>query len=118
MILPSPRTRPRVGQRILAEVRPDHLAVVRKILKAHVPEREVWAFGSRATGVAKDTSDLDLVIRGDRPLDFATLASLRDDFSDSNLPYRIDVVDWATVSESFRRIIEEGQVLVQASGGG
>lgn len=95
-------------------VRPDHLALVREVLRRHVPEREVRAFGSRATGNAKETSDLDLAIIGDGPLGFATLAALRDDFSESNLPYRVDVVDWATVDESFRRIIERDQVIVLA----
>ena len=95
-------------------VRPDHLALLREVLRRHVPDREVRAFGSRATGTAKETSDLDLVIIGEAPVGFATLAALRDDFSDSSLPYRVDVVDWATVDESFRRIIERDQVLVRA----
>lgn len=95
-------------------VSPDHLALVREVLRRHVPDREVRAFGSRATGTAKETSDLDLVIVGDGPLEFATLAALRDDFSDSNLPYRVDIVDWATVDEAFRRIIERDQVIVRS----
>jgi predicted nucleotidyltransferase len=95
------------------QVRPDHLEIVREILKRHVPDRAVWAFGSRVAGTAKDTSDLDLAIAGDQPLDFGTLASLRDDFSDSNLPYRVDVVDWATVSEPFRRIIETARAPIK-----
>ena len=95
------------------QVRPDHLALVHEILRRHVPDREVWAFGSRATGMAKDASDLDLAVWGNQPLDFGALASLRDDFSESSLPYRVDVVDGATVTEEFRRIIEQGHVLVQ-----
>ena len=74
--------------------------------RGSVPDRAVWAFGSRVAGTAKNTSDLDLAIAGDQPLDFGTLASLRDDFSDSSLPYRVDVVDRATAAESFRRVIE------------
>jgi len=95
------------------DVRPDHLAIVRAILQKRVPDREVWAFGSRITGKAGGTSDLDLCVIGDTPLPFETSALLRHDFSESDIPYSVDVVDWATTSESFRRIIEQDKVVVQ-----
>jgi type I restriction enzyme S subunit len=95
------------------QVRPDHLEIVREILKRHVPDRAVWAFGSRVAGTAKTTSDLDLAIAGHQPLDFGTLAALRDDFSDASLPYRVDVIDLATVTDSFRRIIETSRLPIQ-----
>lgn len=46
------------------DLRPDHWAIVRNALRQHVPDREVLAFGSRATWKAKDYSDLDLAIMG------------------------------------------------------
>jgi len=36
-----------------------------------------------------------------------TAALLRDAFSESDLPFKVDVVDWAEISESFRKVIEE-----------
>ena len=86
--------------------------IVREILLRHVPEREVWAFGSRVKGTAKKFSDLDLVVLGDVPLSLGVQASLAEDFSESDLPYKVDVVDWATTSERFRGIIEAGYVVV------
>ena len=80
------------------DVRPDHLKIVLEILKRIVPDREVWGFGSRAKRTAQDTSDLDLAVIGEIPLDFRTLAALRDAFSESNIPYKADVVDWSTIS--------------------
>lgn len=94
----------------------EHLPVIEEILRRHVPDREVWAFGSRVKGTAKDTSDLDLVVRGESPLPFAVLGGLRDDFSESNLPYRVDVVDWASTSDAFRAIIEQDWRVVQRAG--
>ena len=41
------------------DIRPDHWKIVRDILQKHVPEYEVWAFGSRAKKTAKKHSDLD-----------------------------------------------------------
>ena len=97
------------------EIRPDHLKIVEEILEKHLPDREVWAFGSRVNGTAKETSDLDLVVIGETPLDFQTLGSLRDDFSESNLPYKVDVVDWAKIGETFREIIRKDKVIMKES---
>ena len=95
------------------DIRPDHWEIVQKILQKHVPQYAVWAFGSRAKWTAKAFSDLDLVVITDRPLSLAVGASLSEDFCESDLPYKVDVVDWATTSESFRKIIERDKVVVQ-----
>ena len=101
----------------LIDIRPDHWAIVRDILQKHVPQFEVWAFGSRAQWTAKEYSDLDLAIITDKPLSLDISASLSDDFSESDLPWKVDVVDWATTSESFRKIIERDRVVVQEGKG-
>lgn len=90
----------------MLDLTPEHLAEVRRILQRHVPGCTVRAFGSRVHGNAKPFSDLDLAVMGDVPLDFRHLAALRDAFAESNLPFRVDVVDWAATSEAFRGIIE------------
>lgn len=95
------------------DIRPDHLKIVEEILAKHVPDREVWAFGSRVNGTAKETSDLDLAVIGETPLDFQTLGALRDAFSESDIPYKVDVVDWATTSETFREIVLKDKVVIQ-----
>lgn len=101
----------------LLDVRPDHLIIVQDILKKHVPAHNVWAFGSRAKWLAKEYSDLDLCIVGETPLSFTTLGLLKEAFEESDLPWKVDVVDWATTSESFRKIIERDKVVVQAGKG-
>lgn len=90
----------------MLDLTPEQLAEVRRTLRIHVPARAVRAFGSRVQGTAKPFSDLDLAVMGDTPLDFRQLAALKDAFADSNLPFRVDVVDWAATSEVFRGIIE------------
>lgn len=101
---------------MLLDIRPDHLEIVRDILRRHVPQYAVSAFGSRAKSTAKMYSDLDLCIHTDRALDFSTLGALNDDFAESDLPYKVDVVDWATTSEAFRKIIERDKVLIKPAG--
>ena len=95
------------------DIRPDHWAIVRDILHKHVPQYAVWAFGSRAKWTAKEFSDLDLAIITDSPLPLATSAALADDFSESDLPWKVDIVDWAETSETFQQIIEKDRVVVQ-----
>jgi len=90
--------------------------MVRTILQKHVPQYEVWAFGSRAKWTVKDYSDLDLCVVSDKPLSVSILGAMAEDFSDSDLPWKVDVVDWATTSESFRKIIEMDKVVVQKAG--
>ena len=94
-------------------ITPVELDLVRAILALHVPEREVRVFGSRVAGPEKKFSDLDLVVMGDTPLSSSVLADLEEGFRESDLPFKVDVVEWATTKETFRRIIEREYVVVQ-----
>lgn len=100
------------------DVQPDHLEIVRRLLARHVPGLEVWAFGSRVSGRAGKHSDLDLCIRTASPLSFTTMGLMEEAFSDSDLPYKVDLVDWSAISEEFRQIVAERKVVVQAGPAG
>lgn len=89
------------------EISPAHWAIVAEILQRHLPDRTVWAFGSRARFAAKPYSDLDLAVIGDAPLPLSELAALEYDFTESALPFKVDIVDWATTGEAFRNIIRQ-----------
>ena len=95
------------------DLSPAHRVIVERILAEQVPQCEVRAFGSRAAWTAKDSSDLDLAVVGKEPLDWRTLARLKEAFEESRLPMRVDVLDWHAISESFRNVIERGYVIVQ-----
>ncbi len=87
------------------DIRPADLETVRRILREHVPDLEVHAFGSRVGWNARETSDLDLALMTDEPLSIDRTAGLRSAFTESDLPFRVDIVDWATASEEFRQRI-------------
>lgn len=95
------------------DISPEQLAIVRELLQCRVPQFDVWAFGSRTTGKAKPYSDLDLAIITNEPLDWSASAALADDFAESDLPFKVDVVDWATTSTAFRKIIDKDKVVLQ-----
>jgi predicted nucleotidyltransferase len=86
---------------------------VKRILMQYVPEYTVWAFGSRVTGTAKTYSDLDIAILTDQPLPIERMATITDAFDESDLPIRVDVVDWAVTSVSFREIIRQNYLVIQ-----
>ena len=88
--------------------------IVLDILHKNVPEYEVWAFGSRVKGTAKRYSDLDLAIITEKPLSLETHANLVDAFSESDLDWKVDIIDWAACSENFKKIIQTQFEIVQS----
>lgn len=86
---------------------------IQAILQRLVPDCEVRAFGSRFTRTAKSYSDLDLAIVGNGKLPFRKMAALRVAFEESDLPYRVDVLDWHSISPEFQKVIEQGYEVIQ-----
>lgn len=91
----------------MIDLDPDNLSMVKQILREHVPEYEVWVFGSRVQGTAKRYSDLDIALVGSEKLDFNRLYRLKEAFEESELPIRVDVIDWQTTSDAFRQVIKK-----------
>lgn len=89
------------------------LDIVCDILRRNVPAHRVAAFGSRAKGTIKPFADLDLVIFTTTPLPLSTLATLRDAFSESSLPFRVDIVDAAGTSAEFLAAIADDMITLQ-----
>ncbi len=98
----------------MLDLRPEWLETVRRLLAVHLPEAEVWAYGSRVGGTAHEGSDLDLAVRNPTDLEkpFHDLNGLREAFAESDLPILVDVLDWARIPESFRREISRGGIVV------
>ncbi|MDX2065507.1 MAG: nucleotidyltransferase domain-containing protein [Fimbriimonadaceae bacterium] len=84
---------------------------MRAILAAHVPEYEVYAFGSRVRGAARRYSDLDLTILADS-LPTVVRVALREALDDSGVVPRVDVSVWGDVAEAYRRTIRPHWVRV------
>ena len=94
------------------DIGPSDLETVRRVLREHVPGLEVWAFGSRVSWTARGTSDLDIALMTTEPLDAMRLAEMREAFVQSDLPFRVDIVDWSPTSKFFRRVIEQDHVML------
>ncbi len=77
------------------QLRPQDRKEVERILSQFVPNEEVWAYGSRVDGSGHE---------------------LREAFSESNLPFLMDVHDWASLPPAFWATIEAQHVVIQHGG--
>ncbi len=99
----------------MIDVTRGHLETIKRILGEYAGGFEVRAFGSRVDGTAKEHSDLDLAVVGSGKLDRRTKMLLREAFEESDLPFRVDVIDYNTVSDEFRTIIDANYEILQKS---
>ena len=96
-------------------LQPRHWALLRDLLAQHVPQAEVWAYGSRVNGTAHETSDLDVVLRHPTELsqDVPGWDGLKEALQNSALPILIDVHLWSRLPPSFHANIEAAYVVLQ-----
>ena len=98
---------------------PAESRLVQNTLRSLLPaDASVFAFGSRATGQRlKPSSDLDLLIdtpSGELPL--RVMADLREAFAESDLPFRVDLLQRSEAAAAFlSRIEANGLVRVLGS---
>lgn len=95
---------------------PRHLQALQALLQAHVPEAQVWAYGSRVMGGAHEGSDLDIVLRYPEDLtqEVAGGLDLQEALQNSALPMVVETHQWARLPAAFHRTIEAGYVELQA----
>ena len=79
--------------------------IINNIINSHLPDSsyKAFVFGSRAAGSSRPFSDIDLGILGSKPVPSRNYIELIEALEDSDLPYRADVVDFALVSDKFKK---------------
>lgn len=93
----------------------EHLEKVQRILALHFEGMEVWAHGARVTGVdLTPNTELELVVISERPLSFEVMTAVEKAFVDSDLPFRVDIMDWAKLPESLQKQIKKEHDVVQS----
>ena len=86
-----------------------HLLIVETILKKY--PYTFYAFGSRVKGTQRPLSDLDICFMEDIPWNIR--AHIDEDFEESDLPFKVDVVDWNMCDEKFRAQIAPDLTLIK-----
>jgi len=102
-------------------MQPQEWELVDAILRKHIPEHSVWAYGSRSRGArargesVKRFSDLDLAVDGPK-LNAEQRYGLEEDFDECALPYKVSVSEMVMMDDGFRKRIERDLVLVRGKG--
>lgn len=81
-------------------------SIIKDILKDY--DGKFFAYGSRVRGDFTELSDLDIMVKS---VDFQRfLPQMKDRFNNSYLPYVVNFVNFATLSESFYNLIKDDLV--------
>jgi predicted nucleotidyltransferase len=92
-----------------------YLQILLALLRQHVPNAEVWAYGSRVTDDYYEASDLDLVVRNQADLTQPStdIFDLQAALLESDIPIQVQAVDWARIPDSFHAEILMGYVVLE-----
>ena len=50
---------------------------------------------------------MDLLVIGEEKMSINSLGELSEAFQESDLPFRVDLIDWHRISPEFRKVIEQ-----------
>ena len=90
------------------------MEIIQNIIKKHATDCTVLAFGSRYKWTNKDYSDLDLAFvkpNGEK-VGHSSIFDIKEEFEESDLPFKVDVLDYHAVSPEFKAIIDAGNTVI------
>jgi len=90
------------------------LSIITNIIQKRASDCDVLAFGSRFKWTPKDYSDLDLafVSKNGERLGLKRMGILSEAFMESDLPYRVDIVDYFALSPEFKGVVDGGHEVI------
>ena len=78
------------------------------LLNALFPSVKIYLYGSRASGIFRPQSDIDIAIDTGKPLDIGDLGEARSILEAAKIAFKIDLVDLKTAAADFKdRILRE-----------
>lgn len=90
----------------------DALREIKKILEKNINIEKCVIFGSRAVGEYKKNSDIDIALFG--KLSFADISSIKGEFDESSIIYKIDLVHYESLkSEKLKENIMKFGIEIQ-----
>ncbi len=99
----------------MISVSSDELNIITNILNTYIKKGKVYAFGSRYKNNNRKFSDFDIAVDIGEKLSFELLNILQDAFEESDLPYRVDIIDYNNISDKFKNIIDCGKEIIYNS---
>jgi len=91
------------------DITPRDREILLSLLARYLPDTTVWAYGSRVAGGSMPWSDLDLVFFSGTEQK-QQVSSLKEALEESNLSFRVDLLEWDSLPDSFKANIEASPV--------
>lgn len=83
------------------DINPLDKEILVSLLARYLPNTTVWAYGSRVRGHAHPWSDLDLVVFSN-PEQKQQVSRLKEALEESNLSFRVDLLEWDSLPDNFK----------------
>jgi len=82
------------------------------VIRSYLPSSEyrLMLFGSRARGTARRWSDVDIGIEGRTRVPLRIMAKIQGALEESDIPYRVDVIDMHTAQKKFREHVHSSSI--------
>lgn len=77
-----------------------------------IKKYQVFVFGSRVNGQGNERSDIDIGIEGPRAIPIEVIGQIREALKNLPTLYTIDVVDFKTASDDFKKVAKQHQELL------
>ncbi len=81
------------------------------VISALMPEVKIYLFGSRARGTNGPLADIDIALDGGKKLPMADVGEINDMFKESNIMYRIEILDLYSVTDLMRSEIQREKIV-------
>jgi uncharacterized protein len=80
-----------------------------EIVFKYLPKARIFLYGSRARNDHTAESDIDIAIDNKSKIDKIMLSTIKEDVDESTIPFFVDIVDFAEVSDDLRnQILKDG----------
>ena len=93
------------------DINPRDKEILFSLLERYLPQTAVWAYGSRVSGHALPCSDLDLVVFSSAGQK-CRISLLKEALDESNLSFRVDLLEWDSLPDSFKKGIASSHVVL------
>ena len=81
------------------------------VIATIIPEASIYLFGSRARGTHSEWSDIDIALDSGEKISRHRIGEALSMLEASNIPYKVEIVDFNSVSENMRASILDERVL-------
>ncbi len=92
-------------------VQDHHKKTLIKIIRKHLPETEIWLFGSRAQNQERPGSDIDIALDNKQPIAWHIITKILLEIEETTIPAAVDVIDLQTCEQPFIEEVQKKGIL-------